>query len=381
MNYRKTQLACFTAYVVQAIVNNLAPLLFITFRRELGLSLGLIGLLATVNFSVQMAVDLLSAAFGDKLSYRPMMLAAHALTAAGLIGLSIFPRIMAPYAGILLAVVLYAIGGGLLEVLVSPVLEALPLGDKASAMSLLHSFYCWGQTGVVLLSTLFFRLAGTDNWSILPILWAIVPLVNLCAFITAPLVRLEDNTPSMPRRDLLRRKEFWLFITLMFCAGASEMGMSQWASAFAEEGLGVSKTVGDLLGPCMFAVFMGSARVFFGSKGERLNLKRFMTVCGALCAFSYLLSALSPLPFLALVGCGVCGLAVGIMWPGTFSLAARILPAGGTAMFALLALGGDIGAVFGPTLVGVVGDMRLGLLLCTLFPALLTVLSVKIKQK
>ncbi|MCH5188309.1 MAG: MFS transporter [Oscillospiraceae bacterium] len=380
MNYRKTQLGCFTAYVVQAIVNNLAPLLFITFRRELGLSLGLIGLLSAVNFSVQMAVDLISAAFGDKLSYRPMMLAAHALAAAGLIGLSLFPRIMAPYAGILLAVVLYAIGGGLLEVLVSPVLEALPLGDKASAMSLLHSFYCWGQVGVVLLSTLFFRLAGTDNWGFLPILWAIVPIVNLCVFITAPIVRLEDNTPSMPRRDLLRRKDLWLFLGLMFCAGASEMGMSQWASAFAEEGLGVSKAVGDLLGPCMFAVLMGSARVFFGSKGEKLDLRRFMIVCGALCAFSYSLSALSPLPFLALMGCGLCGLAVGIMWPGTFSLAARILPAGGTAMFALLALGGDIGAVLGPTLVGVVGNMRLGLLLCVIFPALMTVLSLKLRE-
>lgn len=381
MNYRKTQLACFTAYVVQAIVNNLAPLLFVIFKRELGLSLAQLGLLATLNFSVQMAADLAAAAVGSRINYRAMMLAAHALSAVGLIGLSFFPRLMPPFAGILLAVVLYAVGGGLLEVLVSPLLEALPLGDKASAMSLLHSFYCWGHVAVVLLSTLFFRLAGAESWAVLPLLWAVVPLVNLCVFAGAPIVRLEDDAPAMPRRALLAAKEFWLFLLIMVCAGASEQGMSQWASAFAEDGLGVGKAVGDLLGPCMFAALMGSARVFFGKKGEKIDLRRFMLLCGALCAAGYLLAGLSPLSLPALAGCGLCGLAVGIMWPGTFSLASRALPAGGTAMFALLALGGDIGCALGPAVVGLSGKLRTGLPLCAVFPAALMLCCAGLKKR
>lgn len=374
-------LACYTGYVVQAIVNNLAPLLFVIFQRQLGLNLGLISALVTVNFAVQMTVDFFSAAVADKLGYRRLMITAHALVIAGLTGLWLFPKIMPPFIGILLSVFMYAVGGGLLEVLVSPILEALPLENKAAAMSLLHSFYCWGHMAVVLLSSLFFALAGTDNWQFLPLLWTIIPLINLCVFTKTPIIRLEDNTPSMPKLRLIRNKDFWVFMIIMVCAGASEQGMSQWASAFAEDGLGISKTLGDLLGPCTFALLMGSSRAFYGKMGEKINLVKFMILCGGLCIPAYIAAALSPFPVFALAGCALCGLCVGIMWPGTFSLASGRIPAGGTAMFAFLALAGDIGCGLGPTLVGISGSIRSGLLMSAVFPVILVLLVLSFSKK
>ncbi len=375
MNYDRTRRACYLGFVVQAVVNNLAPLLFVIFQRRLGLGLGLIGLLATVNFAIQMIVDILSAALAGRIGCRPMILAAHALAALGLVGLSLFPLFMPAYAGILLAVALYAVGGGLLEVMLSPVLEALPSDDKAAAMSLLHSFYCWGHVAVVLLSTLFLALAGEERWRLLPLLWAAVPIANFCAFARSPMPRLGKNAPSAPRGALLRRREFWLFFALMVCAGASEQGMSQWASAFAEAGLGVSKSLGDLFGPCFFAAMMGLARSYYGARGARLDLRRFLCLCGAVCAAAYALAALSPTAALSLLGCGLCGLAVGVMWPGTLSLSTRRLPSGGTVMFALLALGGDVGCSLGPAVVSLAGGLRSGLLLCAAFPIIMLFLA------
>ena len=374
MSYKHTMIGCYAGYVVQAIVNNLAPLLFVTFNREFGLSLGLIGVLVVINFVIQMTVDLLAAAVSDKLNYRAMMILAHGFVIAGLVSLSALPKAIPPFAGLLIATFLYAVGGGLLEVLVSPLLEALPLDNKAAAMSLLHSFYCWGHVAVVLLSTLFFVVIGVENWRLLPLLWTIVPLLNLILFTKAPIVSLEDTAPSMPRRQLFQRKEFWLFMIIMVCAGASEQGMSQWASAFAETGLKVSKIIGDLLGPCFFAILMGSSRAYYGRKGEKINLTGFMTLCGVVCALAYFIAALSPISFISLLGCGLCGLSVGIMWPGTFSTAAQTLPSGGTAMFALLALAGDIGCACGPALVGLAGNIRTGLLFGAAFPILLIVM-------
>ncbi len=381
MTYRHTMLGCYTGYIVQAIVNNLAPLLYVTFSREYGLSLGLISTLAVINFVIQMTVDTAAAALSDRLSHRALMLAAHISVIAGLWGLALLPGIIPPFAGLLISTFLYAVGGGLLEVLVSPLLEALPLKNKASAMSLLHSFYCWGHVAVVVLSTIFFTLVGVDSWKLLPLLWSAVPLANLILFIKVPIVTLEDNAPSMPRRKLLKNSGFWIFMVLMLCAGAAEQSMSQWASAFAETGLMVSKTVGDLLGPCLFAVLMGTSRAFYGKKGEKINLTAFMTGCGILCALSYLGASLIPIPQIALLCCGLCGLSVGIMWPGTFSSAAKSLPSGGTAMFALLALGGDIGCAAGPALVGLTGEIRSGLLLAVIFPIILIILLQLMKNR
>ncbi len=373
MTYRHTMYGCYGGYVVQAVVNNLAPLLYVTFGHKYGLSLGLIALLSVINFAVQMSVDVAAALLANKLSHRTLMLWAHGFVIAGLWGLALLPEIMPPFAGLLTATVLYAVGGGLLEVLVSPLLEALPLDNKAAAMSLLHSFYCWGHAAVVVLSTLFFALAGINKWRLLPLLWSALPLANMILFTKVPILTLEDTTPSMPRRRLLTSREFWLFMAIMVCAGAAEQCMSQWASAFAEAGLGVSKTAGDLLGPCMFALLMGTSRAFYGKKGDKISLTAFMTGCGFLCAAAYFTAALSPLPAAALLGCGLCGLSVGIMWPGAFSEASRMLPGGGTAMFALLALAGDVGCASGPALIGMTGSLRTGMLMAAVFPAALIV--------
>lgn len=376
-NYRHTQYACYLGYITQAIVNNLAPLLFVIFQQAFAISLEKITLLVTGNFCLQLLVDLIAARFVDKIGYRPCVVAAHLFAAAGLIGMGAFPRLFPdPYAGLMLAVGLYAIGGGLIEVLISPIVEACPTENKASVMSLLHSFYCWGTVGVILLSTLFLQVFGRNSWSLLALLWAILPLCNAVYFTQVPIAPLTQEGESLPLGKLFSMKLFWVFALLMVAAGACEQAMSQWASAFAESGLGVSKAVGDLAGPCMFSVLMGLSRVAYAKWGGRLSLLNCEIACGLCCAEGYLLAVLAPHPALALVGCGICGVSVGILWPGTFSVASRHCPKGGTAMFALLALAGDLGCTSGPTLVGMAsgllgGQLKAGLLLAVVFPALL----------
>ncbi len=376
--YQKTINACFVAYIVQAIVNNFVPLLFLTFQSSYHIPLSQITLLVTFNFGLQLLVDLASVGFVDRIGYRASMVLAHALAAVGLALLAVLPEVLSnPFLGILLAVIVYAIGGGLLEVVVSPVVEACPSDHKEQAMSLLHSFYCWGHVAVVLLSTIFFALLGTEHWQVLAFLWALIPLGNLFVFLHVPIAPLiEGGGKGMTLGELARNKMFWVFLLMMLCAGASEQGVSQWASTFAEKGLGVSKTVGDLAGPMAFAVLMGTSRAVYGKYGDRLNLDHFMAGSALLCAASYLCIALVPSSVVGLVGCAVCGLSVGIMWPGTFSKAAAGLPRGGTAMFALMALAGDMGCSGGPTLVGMVSsalgdDLKKGILAGVVFPALL----------
>ncbi len=375
--WRHTQYASYLGYITQAIVNNLAPLLFLIFQEVYRIPLEQITLLVTVNFCVQLSVDMLSTRFVDKIGYRPCIVAAHFFAAAGLAGLGVFPRLLPdPFVGLLAAVFLYAIGGGLIEVLVSPIVEACPTENKASVMSLLHSFYCWGSVGVILLSTLFLGAFGKSAWTVLALLWALLPMFNAFWFWRVPIARLTEEGEALPLGKLFSQKLFWIFAALMVAAGACELSMSQWASAFAESGLGVSKTVGDLAGPCFFAVLMGCARVVYAKVGHKLNLLNAQWMCGLLCVAAYLLAALSPVPVLALLGCGLCGFSVGILWPGTFSVAARYLPKGGTAMFALLALFGDLGCTGGPTLVGFVsgafgGELKMGLLAAVVFPVFL----------
>ena len=377
-NYQKTIYACFVGYIVQAIVNNFIPLLFLTFERTYGIPLSQITILITFNFGIQLLVDLLSASFVDKIGYRASILLAHILSAAGLLGLAVLPELLpSAYAGLLISVMIYALGGGLLEVLVSPIMESCPTDNKEQAMSLLHSFYCWGHVGVVLLSTLFFRIFGIENWKVLTCIWIIIPIVNTFIFAQAPIAPLVDEDETgMSMRDLCRNRVFWLLMLMMMCAGASEQSVSQWASTFAERGLGVSKSLGDLAGPMTFAVLMGSARAFYGKFGDRIDLDRFMIGSGILCILSYLMISLSPYPVLSLVGCGICGLSVGIMWPGSFSKAAASIRNGGTALFALLALAGDLGCSGGPTLVGYISslasdDLKMGILTAIIFPVLL----------
>ncbi len=376
--YNKTITACFVGYIVQAIVNNFVPLLFLTFQRTYDIPLSQITLLVTFNFGVQLLVDLLSVGFVDRIGYRASMVIAHFLSAAGLILLTFLPELLpSPFAGILIAVMVYAIGGGILEVLVSPVVEACPSDNKEKAMSMLHSFYCWGHVGVVLISTLFFYVFGIENWKILAAAWAVIPICNAFVFTRVPIAKLiEEGESGLRLRELFGIKIFWILLIMMVCAGASEQAVSQWASTFAEKGLGISKTAGDLAGPMAFAILMGASRAFYGKYGDRIHLDRFMIYSCCLCIASYLGISLSPNPLLSLFACAICGLSVGIMWPGTFSKASAALPRGGTAMFAFLALGGDLGCSGGPTLVGMVssslGDnLKMGVLAGVIFPVLL----------
>lgn len=383
--YRHTKYAAYLGYISQAIVNNLAPLLFVSFQRELGLSLNKISLLITVNFCVQILVDLISAKYIDRIGYRRATLLAHIAITLGMVGMGTLPFLISPFAGLLMASIIYAIGGGLTEVIISPIVEALPGDEKESAMSMLHSFYCWGQVAVVLFSTLYFQIIGMEHWRYLPFLWALLPAFNIFLFARVPIRTLNEDGGSVPVRKLFGVKLFWIFLLLMICAGASELAMSQWSSFFAEEGLKVSKTLGDLLGPCAFALLMGLARTYYGIRGAGLNLQRTILFSSVLCIFSYMTAVFAPHPVIALIGCALTGLSVGIMWPGTFSLASKYYPQGGTAMFAILALAGDVGCSSGPTLAGLVadhtGDLHDGLLAAAAFPVLMIVGILLLKKE
>lgn len=386
-NYNHTIYASYIGYIVQAIVNNFAPLLFLTFSAQFSLSLDKITLITTINFAVQLAVDLISAKLIDKIGYRISIVAAHVFAAAGLICLSVLPWIFSnQYVGIVISVVLYAIGGGLTEVLISPIVEACPVESKKGSISLLHSFYCWGQFGVILLSTLFFTVFGIEHWRILSLIWAAVPIANGFYYAKVPLYPISKSETPSRISQLFKNKLFWLILLLMLCAGASELAMAQWASAFAESALHVSKTVGDLAGPCAFALLMGSARAIYGKFSDRLPLKKAIMWCAVLCIASYLLASLTSLPVFGLIGCAVCGFSVGIFWPGIYCLSTASIPAAGTAIYAFMALAGDVGCMSGPTLVGFFANsfganLKLGLITAVIFPATILVGSIFIGKK
>lgn len=385
-NYKKTLLACYLGFITQAISANFIPLLFLTFKRTYAISLDKIAIIPVLFYFIQLLVDIIATKFADKIGYRICVVASEVLSAVGLIALAILPEIMSvPFVGILIAVVLYAIGSGIIEVLVSPIVEACPFENKDGVMSFLHSFYCWGSMAVILGSTIFFALFGVENWKILTLIWALVPLYNVFNFINCPIEKLVEDGKSMGVTKLLKTPLFWLMILLMVCSGASEISMSQWASAFTESALGVSKTVGDLAGPFLFAMFMGIARLLYGKFSHKLNLTNVMLICAVMCTGCYLLASLSSISILGLIGCAVCGLAVGIMWPGSISISSQNCPKGGTAMFALLALAGDLGGMASPALVGSIsemagGNLKLGLLVATIFPVILVVALIIFKS-
>ena len=386
-NYEKTIKACFIGYIVQAIINNFLPLLFVRIQSSYSIPLSQITVLVTFNFGIQLCVDLLSVKVIDKIGYRISMIVAHVFSALGLVLLTILPELLTnAFYGFLIAVTVYAIGGGILEVLLSPVVEACPSENKEKSMSMLHSFYCWGHVSVVLISTLFFRFIGTNHWKFMTFLWAIVPLINIFSFFKVPMISLAEEEKSLKVKDLLQNKLFWLFFIMMVCSGASEQAVSQWASTFAERGLGVTKVIGDLAGPMMFAALMGIARTFYGKYGEKISLDHFMIGSSVLCIISYMGISLLEYPVFNLMACGLCGLSVGIMWPGTFSKSASVLIRGGTPMFSLLALGGDLGCSLGPTLVGFVSgiqgeNLKVGILVSVIFPLLLLIGTITSKGR
>ena len=385
--YQKTLIACYLGFITQAITANFAPLLFLTFHRTYQISLGRIAFISTAFFFTQLLIDLFCAKYVDKIGYRKSVVASEIFSAAGLIGLAFLPSLLPdPYVGIMISVIIYAMGSGLIEVLVSPIVEACPFDNKDSVMSLLHSFYCWGSVGVILLSTIFFAIFGIENWRILSCVWALIPLFNTFNFISCPIESLTEEGEGFSIRQLFHIPIFWIALILMVCAGASEISMAQWASAYVESALGISKNIGDIIGPCLFAIMMGISRFFYGKYGEKLDLMKFMIASGILCLICYLLAALAPLPFLNLVGCGLCGFSVGIMWPGTISIASKKIPLGGTAMFAFLAMAGDLGGAVGPGIVGLVtqaanDNLKIGVLAGCVFPAVLVLSVLLLKRK
>lgn len=376
-NYKKTLTACYLGFITQAICANFTPLLFLKFHNHYQIPLGQIALISTVFFLTQLIVDVLCSYFADRIGYRNCVVASELCAAAGLIGLAFLPDLLPdPLTGIIASVIIYAIGSGLIEVLCSPIVEACPFEHKEAVMSLLHSFYCWGSVGVILLSTAFFAVFGIDSWKWIACIWAVIPLYNIYNFATCPIEHTTDDGKGMKICSLLRVPLFWIAIILMVCAGASELSMAQWASAYAESALGLSKAMGDLAGPCMFAITMGICRVIFGKYGDRLDLMKFMIGSGALCLLCYIAASVSSSPVIGLIGCILCGFSVGIMWPGTISICSGRLPEGGTAMFALLAMAGDLGGSLGPSLVGNItqnagNDLRKGMLVGCVFPLVL----------
>lgn len=393
--YMSTKIACYTGYFVQAIINNLAPLFYVIFQNEFEINYTKISWLIMLNFVTQLFVDIMSVKVIEKLGYRVSIVLAHVFSSLGLFLLGVLPRAMENhYIGLIIPIIIYATGSGLIEVLVSPIVEGLPLENKSGEMSLLHSFYCWGQMSVVLLTTIAIKFAGSENWVYAPMLWAIIPFINMFMFMKVPIFPpVPEGEVEMKVSELFRSGTFILLALLMLCAGASELAMSQWASTFAEESLGVDKLTGDLLGPCLFALLMASARVVFGLVGDKVDVKKVLTFSAGLCVTAYLLSTLSKSPIVSLIGCGLCGLSVATMWPGVFSFAAKIFPRGGTPLFAMLAVFGDFGCAFGPWLAGVVSDgvrastmtfdpLKFGLMIAVVFPiTMIITISVLSKKK
>lgn len=354
-NFKSTVFACYRGYITQGIVNNLSPLFFVLFQNKFGISYSLISALILCNFVTQVITDMLSVKYVDRIGYRKSAVIAHALAFLGLVMQGTLPNVLpAPYVGLVLATIVNGVGGGLIEVIISPIVDSCPGDAKASAMSLLHSFYCWGQVGVVLITTLLLRLIGEDLWFIIPILWSLLPLYNLFRFLKVPLMPTVPEEEKTLLKTLFTSKIFLVALLLMLCAGASELAMSQWSSLFAERALGVTKVIGDLLGPCLFAVFMGIGRTIYGVWGEKIHLTGAMVFCAALCILCYLGTALFENPWLSLLSCALCGFSVSLMWPGTFSLTSAAYPKGGTAMFGILAVLGDVGCSVGPALMGAV---------------------------
>ena len=387
-NFKITMTACFIGYIVQAIINNFVPLLFVTFQTTYDIPLGNITLLITINFVIQLFIDAFSAWFIDKIGYKTSIILAHVFSSLGLILLMFLPDLISNhFIGILISVIIYAIGGGLIEVLVSPIMEACPSDNKEKAMSLLHSFYCWGHVGVVLISTLFFVIFTTANWKILTLIWVLIPLFNMILFIITPINSLnEEGEKGCSILDLFKMPTFWLLMIMMLCSGASEQAVSQWASTFAELGLGVSKTIGDLAGPMSFALLMGTSRLIYGKFGDKINLDHFMKLSLFLCIGSYLLISTVPIQTINLIGCALCGFSVGILWPGTFSKASSAIKNGGTVLFALLALSGDVGCSLGPTLAGFMSglfndNLKIGILCAIIFPCLMLFSLFLFKKK
>lgn len=378
--YKSTIRACYIGNLVGALVTNLSPLLFVILMGSYNLSFEQVGRLVLINFFTQIIADLAFSKPVDTYGVRPFITLGHALVFIGFVMFAFSPRLFphSPYTGLMLATVVFSCGGGLLELLLSAIVQAVPSDAKAAAMSLLHSFYAWGFIVVVVLTFLMLKLFGSANWPWLFLIWSLVPLFNFFNFLRVPLPpQVPDEHRTSTR--VLASTPFFIFVVLgIALGGAAEVSMSQWTSAYAETTLGLSKQTGDLLGLCLFAGLLGLGRVLYGTYGKRFDIWRVMFLGSLFAAGCYLVAALSQHPIVSLVACAFCGLGVALLWPGSVTNAAHRFPFAGASMFAILAAGGDTGAAVGPWLLGLIADqiptdfplspLRVGMVIGTLFP-------------
>lgn len=394
-SYGLTKVACYIGYVVQAVVNNLLSLLFVIFNAQpYNISLEKLGSIIFINFAAQLFIDYISVFFTSRFGYKKCVVFAQATSVVGFVLLGFLPRVIEPYFGILFSILFLAVGSGLIEVLISPIIEALPSDNKASNMSFLHSFYCWGQVLTVIGTTALVFALGNDKWFYIPFVWSIIPFINTLLFTRCDILELENNSAHSSALSLLKNKSVYKYMVFMFCAGASEITMVQWSSFFVEKGFGTEKWLGDLIGPCLFAVLMGIGRIGYGILGKKVSLERLLCYFSALCFVCYLVVALSNNGIICALGCAVCGLSVSVMWPGVISLSAEKFHSSGTAIFSLMAMLGDIGCAVGPWILGLIAEyafdynlgrhlisalninstqsnMQLGFLICSIFPLIM----------
>ncbi len=379
-SYKSTKSACYIGYIVQAIVNNFLPILFIVFQKKYGLGYEKLGRIILVNFLIQILSDTITPIIVRAIGYRGCAILCHGLCATGLVMLSVLPTVIGDtYVAILLSVIIYAFGSGIIEVIISPMIELIPTKNKAANMAFLHSFYCWGQAFTVVCTTLLVSVFGFLNWNFIPLIWATVPFINMFFFIKVPVIEPKKETEKIKNNKFFISREFICFVVFMLCAGTSEVTMAQWASMFVQQGLGINKVTGDILGPCLFAIAMGIGRVFFGVLSGKFSYRKALVLNNILCFLCYIVVAFCKSPIPCLIACALCGFSVSLSWPGTYSLASARFPNGGTVMFSAFALFGDLGCSLGPWLLGLIADMydlQTGFFVCSVFPLVMVITAL-----
>lgn len=383
--YTVTKITCYIGYVVQAVINNFLPILFIVFQDIYGLGYEKLARLIAVNFITQIITDFLTPKIVNKIGYRKAIILCQAAATTGLLMLGILPRFVSNvYPVIIFSIIVYAFGSGLIEVLFSPVIEHLPIDNKSGNMSLLHSFYCWGQAFTIIVTTALVSFFGYKGWANIPLVWAVLPFIDMLLFIKAPIVEPKEDEKEQGFKELFKNRKFKLYMLMMLCAGASEIAMAEWASMFAQQSLGVSKVIGDLTGPCLFAIFMGLGRIWYAAVSNKISFTKAIIVLNSICAVCYLGVAFCKISVLALVFCAVCGFTVSISWPGIYSLGAETFPKGNAVMYSTFALCGDMGCCLGPWVLGFVAEffgLNAGFAVATVFPITMVATALLVNKK
>ena len=357
VNKKILKSACYTVSVTMALVSNVPPLLFLTFREMYGISFSLLGLLVVVNFATQLGIDLVFSFFSDKFDIPKTVRTMPILTVAGLVIFSLVPTFFPnlAYAGLVVGTILCAVSSGLAEVLISPIVASLPADDPEREMSALHSVYAWGVVGVVIFSTLFLLVFGKENWNILMLIFIIVPVLSSVLYSMTDITCVESEEGSGGLLGIFKNPMLWLSFFAIFLGGAAEVTMAQWSSGYLEQALGIPKVWGDVFGVAVFALTLGIGRTMYAKIGK--NISKILTLGGIGAVICYLTAAFTSNPIIGLIACGFTGLCTAMLWPGNLMVVAERFPTGGVFIYAMMAAGGDLGASVAPQLVGVITDL------------------------